>query len=447
MWRVLKHALASLAVCACALSQTARAQSEVNSKPNGEGAAATAAKSVDAKALYEDASSYAQRHFDEFAKNGVPFDQSLEAKTLQEQKDLALRAAAQVAAREPLRGADLYYAGLLYALASKGERSLELLRRFLEDLSATPELKQSARVKLVEQLAQLALTDEAEKTLAAYTQSEPRAPADLYRMRVQILNAYLKKSDFARAAPHAREVYAAALKLAYADKSVSLKRADSIYKAGSVLASTLSLSKRREEALRVIQDMRARAIAMPSAGLYGRATELFLDNGGDFSLPPEVEGVAPGAPPEIKVSEWIEQQPVSLASLKGKVVLLDFWATWCTPCRHTIPKINALHRKYKERGLVVIGLTEFEGTAEGRDVTRAEESAYLRRFKRRQGVEYGFAVEDGKETALAYGVSSIPTAVLIDRRGRVRYLTVSSNDSEAEVLASMVRKLLDEPAR
>ena len=445
MWRVIKHALASLAICA--FGQAALAQSEV--KPNGDGAAATtaAAKSVDAKTLYEDASTYAQRHFDEFAKNGVPFDKSLEAKTLQEQKDLALRAVTQLAAREPLRGADLYYAGLLYALASKGERSLEFLKRFLEDSSATPELKQSARVKLVEQDAQLALTDDAEKALAAYTQSEPRAPNDLYRMRVQILNAYLKKSDFARAAPHAREVYAAALKSAYADKSVSLKRADSIYKAGSVLASTLSLSKQREEALRVIQDMRARAIAMPSAGLYGRATELFLNNGGDFGLPPEVEGVAPSAPPEIKVSEWIEQQPVSLASLKGKVVLLDFWATWCTPCRHTIPKINALHRKYKERGLVVLGLTEFEGTAEGRDVTRAEESAYLRRFKRKQGIEYGFAVEDGKETALAYGVSSIPTAVLIDRRGRVRYLTVSSNDSEADVLASMVKKLLDEPAR
>jgi cytochrome c biogenesis protein CcmG/thiol:disulfide interchange protein DsbE len=446
MWRVLKHALASLAVCACALSQTARAQSEVKSKPNGEGATATV-KSVDAKALYEDASSYAQRHFEEFEKSGVPFDKSLEAKTLQEQKDLALRAAAQVAAREPLRGADLYYAGMLYALASKGERSLEFLRRFLEDAGATPELKQRARAKSVEQDAQLALTDEAEKTLAAYTRSEPRAPADLYRMRVQILNAYLKKSDFARAAPHAREIYAAALKSAYADKSVSLKRADSIYTAGSLLASTLSLSKQRAEALRVIQDMRARAIAMPSAGLYGRATELFLDNGGDFSLPPEAEGVSGGAPPEIKVSEWIEQQPVSLASLKGKVVLLDFWATWCTPCRHTIPKINALHRKYKERGLVVLGLTEFEGTAEGRDVTRAEESAYLRRFKRKQGIDYGIGVEDGKETALSYGVRSIPTAVLIDRRGRVRYLTVSANDSEAEVLASMVKKLLDEPAR
>jgi thiol-disulfide isomerase/thioredoxin len=445
MWRVLKHALASLALCACALSQTARAQSEVKSKPDGDGAATV--KSVDAKALYEDASTYAQRHFEEFEKKGVPFDKALEAKTLQEQKDLALRAAAQLAAREPLRGADLYYAGMLYALASKGERSLELLKRFLEDASATAELKQRARVKLVEQDAQLALTDDAEKALAAYTQSEPRVPADLNRMRVQLMNAYLKKSDFARAAPHAREVYAAALKSAYAEKSVSLKRADSIYTAGSLLANTLLLSKQNAEALRVIQDMRARAIAMPSAGLYGRATELFLNNGGDFSLPPEVEGVAAGAPPEIKVSEWIEQPPVSLASLKGKVVLLDFWATWCTPCRHTIPKINALHRRYKERGLVVLGLTEFEGTAEGRDVTRAEETEYLRSFRRKNGIGYGFAVEDGQETALSYGVRSIPTAVLIDRRGRVRYLTVSANDSEADVLASMVKKLLDEPAQ
>jgi thiol-disulfide isomerase/thioredoxin len=442
MRRVLTYALASLAICA--FTQAARAQSEV--KSNGDGATAVV-KSVDAKALYEDASSYAQRRFDEFAKNGVPFDKSLEAKTLQEQKDLALRAATQLAAREHLSGTDLYYAGQLFALASKGERSLELLKRFLEDASAPPELKQRARMTAVQQAAQLSLLDDAEKTLAAYAQSEPRVATDVYRMHALLVDAYIKKSDFARAAPHAREIYAAALKSAYADKAGPLRRADSIYAAGSLLANTLSRSKQRAEALRVIQDMRARAIAIPSAGLYGKATELFLEEGGDFSLPPEMEGVAASAPPEIKVSEWIDQQPVSLANLKGKVVLLDFWATWCTPCRYTIPKINALHLKYKERGLVVIGLTEFEGTAEGRDVTRAEESAYLRRFKRRQGIAYGFGVEDGKETARLYGVSSIPTTVLIDRRGRVRYLTVSANDSESNVLASMVKKLLDEPAR
>ena len=449
----LTRALASLAVTACAALCVARAQSGVKPSPEGNGGAGGAAtatagaKTVDAKTLYEDASSYAQRHFDEFAKSGVPFDKTLEARTLQEQKDLALRNVSYLAAREPLGGTDLYYAGLLYALASKGETALKFINRFLEEAGAPPDLKQRARLTAVQQAAQLSLTDDAEKTLAAYSQSEPRVPADVYRMHALLADAYIKKNDFARAAPHARSIYASALQAAYADKAGPFKRADSIYAAGALLANTLSRSKQRAEALRVIQEMRARAIAIPSAGLYRRATELLLENGGGLGVPPAVEGLEAGAPPEIKVAAWIEQPPVRLADLRGKVVLLDFWATWCGPCRYTIPKINALHRKYKDRGLVVLGLTEFEGSAEGREMTRAEETEYIRRFRRKQGIAYGFGVEDGKETARSYGVVSIPTAVLIDRRGRVRFLTISASDVEFDSLASMVKKLLDEPAQ
>ncbi|HVF41515.1 MAG TPA: TlpA disulfide reductase family protein [Pyrinomonadaceae bacterium] len=445
----LKHAVASLALTACVSAHAARAQSGVVPKPGGGGAGANSAdaKPVDAKSLYEDASTYAQRHFDEFAKNGVPFDKTLEAKTLQEQKDLALQNVTYLARREPLSGTDLYYAGLLCALASKNESAFRFLNRFVEDESAPPDLRQRARVALVQQAALLSVIDDAEEALAAYTRSQPLVAADIYRMHAVLADAYIKKNDFARAAPHAREIYASALQTAYADKAGPSKRADSIYAAGALLANTLSRAKQRPEALRVIQEMRARAIAIPSAGLYRRATELLLDNGENIGVPPAVAGVEAGAPPELKIAEWIEQQPVRLADLRGRVVLIDFWATWCGPCRYTIPKINALHKKYKDSGLVVLGLTEFEGNAEGREMTRAEETEFLRRFRRKQGVGYGFGVEDGQETARSYGIVSLPTAVLIDRRGRVRFLTISASDVEFEALASMVKKLLDEPAQ
>jgi thiol-disulfide isomerase/thioredoxin len=448
MGRVLTHTLAALAVCACAAGYAARAQTDLKPKPDGDGAGATTAKSNDAEALYEEAAGYARRRFDEFAKSGMPYDKALEAKTLQEQKDLALRNASALAKREPLHGNELYYEGLLYALASNGERALNFLERFLEVENTPPEFRQRARVVAVEQTAQVPLFDDAEKLLSAYAHAEPRASADLYRMHVLLTDAYRKKKEYARAAPHAREIYEAALKSVYAEKKGGPRaRADSLYAVGALLADTLERAKQHSESLRVIQEMRARAIAFPSASLYRQATELLLDAGEGFGLPPEVEGVTAAAPPEIKVSEWIDQPPVRLADLKGKVVLLDFWATWCGPCRYTIPKINALHRKYKDRGLVVIGMTEFEGEADGRAMTRAEETEFLRRFKRKQSIGYGFGVEDGKETARSYGVVSIPTTVLIDRRGRVRLLTISASDFEEDALASMVKKLLDEPAQ
>jgi thiol-disulfide isomerase/thioredoxin len=190
--------------------------------------------------------------------------------------------------------------------------------------------------------------------------------------------------------------------------------------------------------------MRARALAIPSARLYGQATELVLRQGEPFGPPPEVAGLEPPAPPELTVAELIGRGPVKLAELRGKVVLLDFWATWCTFCVRTMPRLNALHERYKDRGLVIIGLNEFEGNIKGEPATRAQELEYFRQFKRRLNVSYDFAVAADARNDGPYGVAGLPTAVLVDRRGRVRFLTVSASEEEAELLKKMVLKLLDE---
>jgi thiol-disulfide isomerase/thioredoxin len=448
-------AFASLVV-ALALCVVVRAQSGV--RPNGDGkearandSAADGAKGDEsaARALYEDAALYVQRRFDEFRKNETPYDKQLEQKTFQEQKDLALRNVTQLVAQGPLRGTDLYYAGLLYALAGKGEGALDSMRRFLSDSSAaTVEMKQRARVVSVQQAARLGLIEEGERLLVAYAQSEPRLPGETRSMNLLLADAYSKKRDFARAATRARDSYNAALQLVAINKMDAQQRDSTIYGSGMYLAGALLKANRRADAIQIIQEMRARAVTLASARLYRQATELLLNQGEDFDEPPALaESVNAIAPPEIKVSEWIDQQPVHLADLRGKVVLLDFWATWCGPCRYTIPKLNSLHKKYKDRGLVVIGLTEFEGNVEGRNVTRPQELEYLRRFKQQKGIAYGFGISDDKETGRGYSVTSLPTAILIDRRGRVRFLTISANDDEAEILTKMIQKLLDEPAQ
>lgn len=427
------------------LSEVAFAQAK-----KGEGATAASAPDDDAPAseaqtLYQEAEGYARRKFDEFKKNAVPYDRQLEQKTFQEQKDLALRNAERLAARGPLAGLDLYYSGLLYVLAGRSEPALDSLRGFIAgEAGATEVLRQRARALVVEHAAKLDRHEEAERFLRDYTGREPRTANDLHRLNYVMASLYSKRKDYARAASYAQTAYASALEVARAPSLAPTRRDTVIYGAGSFLAETLLSANRRPEALAVIQEMRSLSLSLPSARLYGQATELLLRQGGEFGPPPTLAGVEPVASPEIKVAETIGRGPVRLADLRGKVVFLDFWATWCTYCVQTMPRLNALHQKYKDRGLVILGLNEFEGHVQGREATRAEELEYFRQFKRRMNVAYDFAVAADAENDRLYGVESLPTGVLIDRRGRVRFLTIGASQEEAELLKKMVVKLLDE---
>ena len=101
---------------------------------------------------------------------------------------------------------------------------------------------------------------------------------------------------------------------------------------------------------------------------------------------------------------------------------------------------------YKKKGLVILGLTTLYGHAEGKHLTRAQELDYLRDFKKKFNLRYGFAILDGDKNDLNYTVSSIPTTFLIDRRGVVRFISIGSSDWESAALDKMIKKLIDEPA-
>ena len=91
-------------------------------------------------------------------------------------------------------------------------------------------------------------------------------------------------------------------------------------------------------------------------------------------------------------------------------------------------------------------MTSYEGQAEGKQLTHAQELDYLREFKKKFALPYGFAVSDSDHNDLNYAVSSIPTSFLIDRRGVVRFIGIGSSDMESDALTRMIKKLVNEPA-
>jgi peroxiredoxin/outer membrane lipoprotein-sorting protein len=109
----------------------------------------------------------------------------------------------------------------------------------------------------------------------------------------------------------------------------------------------------------------------------------------------------------------LDGNQVDLQSLKGKVTLLDFWASWCGPCVAELPHIEKLHRDFKDQGLVVLGVND-----EGVEVARA--------FMTKKAYTFTTLVDVGKEVSRKYGVSGIPQAFIIDREGKVKWQALAT---------------------
>jgi thiol-disulfide isomerase/thioredoxin len=401
----------------------------------------------DAAQLYEETEAYAQKKFDDFEKRHMPFDARLADKIKQEQRDLAARYAVVLAARKP-QGKDVYYLGMLYNLARNYDAAYEMMQHFLtENPNATGEPAQNARAVIVIQAAKKDLLPEAESCLAEYAKNQPQVAEDRYNLESWMVTVYFKAKDYERAQPHARAMFNTARLVAKTKDP--LERDKMLSEAVTLLSEADLKLKKKDEAVAAAQELRQLALTLPSGNLYKLALRRLLAIAPDIDLFKSFNDVAASAPAlrDIVADEWIDQAPVKLADLRGRVVLLDFWATWCGPCRVTFPRLQKWHESYKDKGLVILGVTNFFGHAEGKQLTQPQEVAYLRDFKKRFHIPYGFAVADSGENDRNYAVSSIPTSFLIDRRGVVRLISVGSSDEEAAMLNKMIKKLIEEPAQ
>jgi thiol-disulfide isomerase/thioredoxin len=150
-----------------------------------------------------------------------------------------------------------------------------------------------------------------------------------------------------------------------------------------------------------------------------------------------------------------------LADLKGKVVLLDFWAVWCGPCVATFPHLRDWNKEYKDKGLEIIGLTMYNcemnrhfsfDKASGKlgraaKVTKEQERDLLKEFAEHHKLEHRLQAVPQNELQKVFGeykVRGIPQAVLIDRKGVVRLVKVGSGDANAKALAELIKTLIEE---
>jgi thiol-disulfide isomerase/thioredoxin len=138
-----------------------------------------------------------------------------------------------------------------------------------------------------------------------------------------------------------------------------------------------------------------------------------------------------GAAPKWELKD-LNGKVVSSEQLKGKIVVVDFWATWCGPCRVEIPGYIELQKKYGKEGLVIVGASVDQG---GPSVVKA--------FADKAGVNYTMVMADEAVVSAFGGVEAIPTTFLIDRSGQIRDRKLGAEetaDYEKKILAVMSEK-------
>lgn len=456
-------------LAAFAFGQSGRAPQQNPSQPADE-------RSV--KAMFDEVNGYNKAKFAEYEAKKLPYSERLRLQTEREQKQLAARYAAIAAARANSSGDDLYYTGLLNWIAENLDNTNEALKKFLASPEPPADRAQTARSIVAVIAAKQRRLDDAMASLAEYSKNTPVKLSDRVRMEGEISKAFFAAGKWPEAAEHAEAAYKAA-KTVLLESGMTQRGLDETLDAGMLLFDSHRAAGNAKEADAALADLRktGAAVASPSLFAYaadklitymietGRkplAMETYLESlaqaGRDLPNKPTQDDAArrikkrerqykllgEPAPELADVDKWIPGSPKTIQSLRGRVVILDFWATWCGPCFDAFPALSEWHRDLAAEGLTILGVTRYYGSGEGLPLDEAGEIEFLKRFKAKQGLPYDFAVAKGQTSQFLYAATGLPTVVLIDRKGVVRYIESGTNPTRVEELRQMTLRLMAE---
>lgn len=137
--------------------------------------------------------------------------------------------------------------------------------------------------------------------------------------------------------------------------------------------------------------------------------------------------------PELTKGEWINSDALSLAGLKGRIVYIEFWTFGCYNCINTLPAVKGYDKKFRDKGLTVIGIETPEFDSE-------RVLSNLVAAVKKRGIEYPVLTDYGSKNWEAYGVNAWPTIVIIDKQGRIRYRHIGEGayDTQERVIETLL---------
>ncbi|MGI9518022.1 MAG: peroxiredoxin family protein [Pirellulaceae bacterium] len=157
--------------------------------------------------------------------------------------------------------------------------------------------------------------------------------------------------------------------------------------------------------------------------------------------------------PELGAGLWINGEELSLEDLRGKVVLLDFWAIWCEPCVDAFPDLRRLHDEYADDGLQIAGVTRYynftwdeENQRPSRSadaIAPGEENEVIKLFMEKYELPWpSLVIDKDSQVNEDFGVTGIPQVVIIDRQGVIRMIKIGSPEDKFESMETLIKELL-----